>query len=305
MPRYIFPIFWAFTGSLCLAQTNDLPPLDTNRLLQELTTLVDKQESLQKSVTQRQIGTLQLAATSSSAAAKLYEDAVRNNLEKSGKSEPFSEWRRAHADELRSASFQAAAQMHARYLQMGLEYDPKEPETLAETSWEYAQALARVLADPKLAPSTDRARDLLQEPANKSEISRWLEVGSSWPPDKFWAPQAGNLEDILNKNVRPVWRDNKDLRLLSTWDLQIRLGEDRAKNNEQAAQDFSRNEKPRLLFQRARDLAVIGQPNRAITDILSIAQSNPSHPEFPAWVHSLKSMLKPESLEPASQTLPH
>lgn len=301
------PIFTAILLSatpLAFGQNADLPQVDAVRILQEIETLVSRQESQQKSLRQKQLNTLKPATSSSQASAKLFEEAVKAQSESTGRPPSFSEWRRANSDELRSASFQSATQLHARYLQMGLEHDPQKPDISADSSWEYAQALARVLSDTKLAPSTPMARELLFKPAKGSEISQWLEIGSAWPADKTWAPQAGNLEDILNKNVRFLWRENRDPRLISTWDLQIRLGEESAKNNEQAAQDFARNQKPRLLFHRARDLAVIGQPNRAVNEILSIAQSNPSHPDFPVWVNELKSMLKSEPPEPDSENIP-
>lgn len=277
------------------AQTNDLPALDTARLMQELQTLVDNQESQQKSLVQKQVNTLKPATASGQAAAKLYEDAaqeVGTKSDQQGQAKPQSDRRRALAEELRSESFQAAAQLHARYLQMALEYDPQNKAASANASWEYAQALARTLSDPKLSPSSNLAKELLQKPAKESVISRWLNIAHKWPSDKNWSPQAGNLDDILDKNVRSVWREEQDPRLLSTWDLQIQMAEDDAKSQPSTADKFAIS-KPKLLFSRARDMATLGQPNRAATEIFLIAQSNPNHPDFSQWVSEVKKILSP------------
>ncbi len=277
------------------AQTNDLTTLDTARLLQELQTLVDNQESQQKSLVQKHVNTLKPATASGQAAAKLYEDAAQAfgaKREQRDQAKPQSEGRRALAEELRSDSFQAAAQLHARYLQMALEYDPQNKTASANASWEYAQALARTLSDPKLSPSSNLAKELLQKPAKESVISRWLNVAHKWPSDKNWSPQAGNLDDILDKNVRSAWREQQDPRLLSTWDLQIRMAEDDAKSQPSNADKFAIS-KPRLLFSRARDMAALGQPNRAASEIFLIAQSNPNHPDFSQWVSEIKKLLAP------------
>jgi hypothetical protein len=287
----LLPFVLLLATSLAQTPPADLPALDSTRILQELEALVSKQTTQQQSLRQRQISTLRSAGSSGQAAAKTYEEAVKSLNEARDRQPPFSEWRRANAEQLRSDSFAAAAQLHVRYLQAGLEYDADKPEASADTSWQYVQSLAQVLADPKLAPTTPLARDLLFKPAKDSEISQWLMIGPTWPPDKVWAPQAGNIDDILQKNIRQIWRDKRDPRLLSTWDLQIQLGEESTKNNQQAAEKFAQEQKPRLLFARAKDLAALGQPNRAATEIFSLARSNPTHPDFTTWVNELKSFL--------------
>lgn len=291
---------WVSTANLW-PQTNDLPELDSAKILQELSALVEKNESQQKALLQKQVNTLKPATQSGQAAVKLYEDAVKESGSKRdqrGQEITYNDWRRTHAEELRSDSFQAAAQLHARYLQMALEYDPENKSASANASWEYAQALARILSDPKLAPSSISAKELLLKPAKDSVISQWLGVSPRWPSDKFWAPQAGNLAGILDKNVRSVWLEQRDPRLLTMWDLQIRTSEESASRDSTGAENFTSIQKPQLLFNRARDMAKIGQPNRAATEILLIAQEHPNHPDFSTWVNELKSLLTPAPAAP-------
>jgi hypothetical protein len=300
----LFTAFLLVSAAKLWPQTNDLPALDSAQILQELNALVEKNESQQKALLQKQVNTLKPATQSGQAAVKLYEDAVKESGSKRdqrGQEITYNDWRRTHAEELRSDSFQAAAQLHARYLQMALEYDPKNTAASANASWEYAQALARTLSDPKLTPSSKSAIELLQKPAKESVISQWLGVSQKWPSDKFWAPQAGNLVGILDKNVRSVWLEQRDPRLLSTWDLQIRVSEDSAKRQSSESENFASILKPRLVFNRARDMATLGQPNRAAREILLIAQSHPNHPDFSTWVNELKSLLTPAPASPIQE----
>jgi hypothetical protein len=52
---------------------------------------------------------------------------------------------------------------------------------------------------------------------------------------------------------------------------------------------------PRLQWSRAQDVFLIGQRNRAVTDMFNLIKTYPQHPDNAAWISRLESLLAPQA----------
>lgn len=275
----------------------DIPQGDQAAMLQELDAVEERQEQAAASSRKHLSTTLETAIRGGTQAAALLEEAMQNTTfeGKDNKAKSFSEWKSKNAGLLRSEQLQSAVAFHARYLLLGLQMrQPGKSDSTAESSFAYVRDYARLFADKKFLELPEPASNLLTKPAADGPIAKWLLLGDRLPAKDSWEPAAGNIDGILEKSVRPVWREKADLRLTSSWDLQIEFHGLRA---ESARLDLERKKfalitKPRLLFGRACDRAIQGQPNLAAKEILELIKAHPDHPDWPAWVAKLRAMLE-------------
>lgn len=290
-------VAFMMAAALPVRAQQDIPPLDGAQVLRELEAAEKKQAEAVRQRQQQIRATLQQGLTSDAAAAKLYEDAVRGTRfeGKDSQAAEFAEWKKTNSELLRSDRLRRAIQLHLRYLLLGMQRasDGETAAAMAAPSFQYARDLAAFQGDKSAAPLPREGAELLQRPAREGIFARWLSLSPDLPGDKEWESTAGHLDGILEKNVRVPWRAQKDARLLTAWDLQMDALSKRALGAELniEADNIGKTAKPRLVFNRASDKALLGQPNAAQKDILQLIREYPAHPDWPSWVARLREML--------------
>ena len=285
-----------------LAQS-DVNPVNADAILKEIETIEQKQKQTIASAKNSTLSRLQTAAASGAAAAGFYTDAVEEVQfqGQKGKAEAFIDWKKQNGDLLRSKPMQTALMLHLRYALLAVQRKGIEkPETLMPASEKYLSDL--IAADDVFEDKPpQQALDLLTKPLGQSVMAQWLRLGDWLPDDKDFELAPGNVTGILNKNIRPYLREAKSPNLIQTWDLQMQIEADRITTgrSDHKADEFNSVTRPRLIFQRAKDMATIGQPNRAVSGIIVLVRTYPEHPDFNTWVAEIKSMVKPPATAPA------
>lgn len=321
-PHYALGL--ALMSSPLLAQ-QDGPAVNADSILRDLDQIEQQQKQTIVSAKQAALNQLKAGSMSGSAAANLYAEAIEAvDFEgKPNKASALSDWKSANAELLRSKEMQAILTLHLRYLVMTLERASSEdPKVFVAPSLAYANELFNsdnlFFKEQKPdRPNSDRdkqeralmnqinaaKKDLLDKSVADGVFSKWLRLGQWLPKGDTWELTAGNLAGILEKNVRSQLREQKDPRLVDTWDMEMKLLADRATSGrlEFVAADFNTVTRPKLIFSRANDMILIGQKNRGISDIYMLVKANPQHPDFSKWVSRLRELLKkPEATEAAT-----
>jgi hypothetical protein len=292
-------LIFVLAGGSAFAQRD--ANINSSSVLRELETLVAKREGAVENSRAEAVRTLRPAASGGSQATSLYQTAVQETLfaGKQNQASAFADWRKANGDLLRSRDMQTAVGLHVRYLLLGMEAARTEDDNAsAAASAAYASDLAAFLANADKLPK--EASQLLNQPASDGVFAKWLRLGPFLPPAKQWEPAAGNLEGILEKNVRSVWRKTKNPDLLQTHDLVIEFESRRVADGklEHAADRFNSERLPRLLYLRAKDTALLGMKNRAASELMDTARRHPDHPDFDSWAQSIRQWVANET--PAS-----
>ena len=115
-----------------------------------------------------------------------------------------------------------------------------------------------------------------------------------------WEPVPGNVDGIYKVIVLPEFRANKDPRLLEYWDMLLKR---QAESVYPGMPDFDERQakfvaRPALLWSRAQDVMVLGQKNRAITEMFNLIKTYPQHPEVANWMKHLEGVLAPSAPAP-------
>ncbi|MFZ4483078.1 MAG: hypothetical protein ACOYOL_03755 [Chthoniobacterales bacterium] len=282
----------------------DAPPLNAAQVLQELDAAEKKQSDAKANDTRQRTAILREAVGGGPSASRLYEEAIKNTRFSSegANGKNLQDWARKNGDLMRSGEMQKCVQLHGRYLILGLSRSDEkvDPATLAAPSFEYARDLAALLEDDKYGSLPKEAKELMQKPASESVLVEWLNLGGQLPQGGDWEPKAGDLDGILEKNVRTHWRALKNPELIATWDFQIARNEKAAAAGKPPSELEQINKviKPRLLFGRAEDRALLGQQNTAQREILQLVRDYPLHPDWSRWVARLRELLNPSKPSP-------
>lgn len=292
------------------AQQQDIAPPNLDNILREITALEQKQKQGKLAERNALMGQIQSAASSGSAAASFYTQAVEEVQFKGKKDkvEAFIAWKKAHADLLRSKEMQAALLLHLKYLLMSLQRkDLEKPETQVPALMAYVNEL--VACDDLFAkqnPPSDETKSLLNKPVSGSIFAQWLPLAEWLPDGKNWEQKPGDVPGILEKNIRSAMRDKKDPQLIQTWDLEMKIEAARITTgrSDHQADQFNSVTRPRLQFKQAQDMALVGQPNRALAEIIALVRANPLHPDFGIWVAKIRESAKPSAPTPAAPAAP-
>lgn len=279
----------------------DAPPPDSAAILKELEAIEQKQEQARSTAKNTLIKTLQTAAANGQAATSFFADAVKE-VDFAGRRDSvtaFNDWRKNNSDLLRSKDMQTAATLYLRYAALSVQRKGEEDAApFIEPVLSYVNDLLSVESARGGWPGP--AKELLDKSLTDSVIARWVRLGDWLPDEKTWERVPGNVNGILEKNVRSELRAKKDPRLIQVWDLQIKTEADRATQgrSDHQVQRFNQVTRPKLLFDRAQDLKALGQPNRAAVEVLGLVRAHPEHPDFGRWVSSLREMVKPAETSP-------
>lgn len=309
-PRFV-AIGVFLSVSLLHAQQQDVAPPDLTALTKEIEALEQKQKLSKASEKSMMMAKIQAAMANGPAAANFYTQAVEEVQFKGKKDkvDAFIAWKKSHDDFLRSREMQTTLLLHLKYLLLSLQRkDLEKPETQLPAVMAYLNEL--VAADalfldqpaPKPAgsqkkapaPPMDERKGLLEKPLSQSVFAQWFRLDEWLPDGKSWELKPGDVAGILEKNVRSVLRAKKDPQLIQTWDLQIKVEADRITSGRSVhqADEFNEVTVPQLLFKRAQDMTVIGQPNRALTETITLVRTHPAHPDFDQWLDKIREAIK-------------
>ncbi len=290
-------ILTAGTATFPAKAQQDAMPLDAKQVLYQLEQAETKQAEATRARRQKMQSMLQEGLAGGPAATKLYEEAVRGTRfeGRSQQATEFAEWKKTNSEMLRSNWMQGAILLHLRYLLLGLQQTGGKiaAPQMAANSQQYARDLAAFLTDKPDAPPSREGLDLLQRPARDGVFVRWLSMSDLLPRDGEWEASAGNIDGILETNVRAPMRKEKDPRLLTTWELQLDLLLKRAQSATLTIEsgNLEKITRPRLIYGRAGDKILLGQTNAGQKDILQIIREYPQHPDWPTWVAKLRELL--------------
>ena len=293
--------------SLLHAQVKDAPAPDPGATLKEIDALEQKQKLGKLTGRNAVIGQIQAVASSGSAAASFYAQAVEEVQFKGKKSagETYAAWRKSRAELLRSKEMQTALLMHLKYLLLSFQRkDLEKPETLLPAVNAYLSDL--IACEPIFSGAPEEARGLLDKSIGQSVFAEWLQFGEWLPDEQAWESKPGDIPGILEKNLRSIMREKKDPQLIQTWDLEMRLAADKitAGRSAHRIDQFNAVTRPRLQFKQAQDMIVIGQPNRGLAAMIGLARTNPWHPDFAVWVARIRELVKPASDQTSPQPAP-
>lgn len=322
-----FPFCFVALALTTLHAQQDAPAVNVDTILRDLDNIEQQQKQTIVSARQAAMNRLKTGASSGSAAASLYADAVEAvSFEgKANKVSAVNDWKSANADLLKSKEMQAILQLHLKYLLLSLDRGASDqPALFVAPALAYANELFN--ADSlftKMEKKSDRPnaerdkqeqalnnqinearKDLLDKSVADGVFAKWLRLGQWLPKADGWELAPGNLAGILEKDVRGQLREQKDAKLIDTWDMEMRLLAERATSGrlEFAATDFNTVTRPKLMFARANDMIIVGQKNRGVNEIYMLVKTYPQHPEFSKWVDRLRELLKKP--EPAAAVAP-
>lgn len=318
MFRRLLPLCVAMS-SLCAQQ--DGPAVNADAILRDLDQIELKQKQTVLSARQTAINQIRAAAANGATAADLFEKAVEATQFEGtqNKGAAYADWKKAKAPLLRTKEAQSALVLHLRYLALSMERkNADKPDDLVSPSLSYGNDLAVADALFLKLTSPDRTKDqqgldkealklrdeLLNKPLTDSIFVKWLQLAPFLPKAEGWELVPGNLSGILEKNVRPVLREQKNAALLPTYELEMKVLADRVTNThrEHDAVTFNTVLLPRIQLARANDMIALGQRNRGIAEIYGMVKKYPQHPDFTKWVGRLRELLTPA--KPAAAPAP-
>lgn len=271
--------------------------MDAAQALRELDSLAKlRNEQAATNLSARQ-KVLAEAAEGGSSAAESYKKAVE--ALHTGSNADFDDWSRDKADLLRSEQMQNAIMLHARYLLLGMEARQaaaKPPGATEQTAREflgYSRQLAELISKEKWFGSAPReAKELLEKPVQDEVFVRWLGLGDYLPSKESWEEKPGNIEGILEKNVRVPLRASKEASVLAAWDAQIDFLRQRALHSSEAAKTkINQTDLPRALYSHALDKKLLGLRNGFLRDTLALTKQHAGHPDWDKWAKSLRDEL--------------
>jgi len=304
-PKLLLPITFALAFNTFLpCQAEDMPSPDLSAVIAELKAITDNQKAARQSTLSVAISQFEASAANPSNAARAYADAKRV-VDFDGQTNAglkFAEWRKKNDDLLRSKGLQMAATLHLDYLALSLR-QCGEPDTAArvQESLDYVAQLGESrtsnAADLK---TSNEVKDLLNKPIQEGVIAKAAQISEVLGKLKGWEMVAGNIDGILEKNVRRVLRKEKDTRVIDTWDLQLDLEGKVAKtsDSEIAITNFENTRRPQLLWRKATEFVTIGQPVRGLSLMVELIRTNPTHPEMETWLEQATSLARAQQGTP-------
>jgi hypothetical protein len=319
LPRPTFTLVLIVSAlGLKAVDAQDLPtPQNATEILRELDRVDQGAKLKEENRRSAAITQVQAAANSGPAAVDLYLRSLENTKYLENHQE-YVDWNRKNQELLHSISFQNAVQLQMRYLAMALQRNDKHdayaqiPEYLSYLETLSAQKSLRTQSQDNSSDnnasakqvqnktakttSTDKpypeALTLINQPVEKSTVVQWLQI-SDLLPEKNFEHTAGNYQSIMEKNIRGPLRAKNDPRIIQTWDLQIAQETANAtdSNSKQQADAFNQTRLPELLFRKAKDTAVIGQPNRALGQVMVLVRNYPENPSAQDWIDAARGLL--------------
>ena len=298
----------------------DAPPLDVAALLKALHGIKDQQTQQAKAAKQKALQQIQTAGASPASAVASWEEAVRaaqfEGAAKEGSQ--FKEWREREGEALKEKEAANAALLHFKWMALTMQRSigtpMKEllPQVIAFTKEVAADQAAietldeNIRKEKEMAGSNKHGKDrktndeavkkmhdqIIRAPVNGSVAAQVLKIVDLLTIEK-WEMSAGNLDGIYTNIILPQLRDARDPRLLEFWDMKLKRESDTAARTKLAFEidKFNQVRRPDLLWNRAQDILVLGQRNRALGEMFNLVKANPNHPHADEWVAAMEKNL--------------
>jgi hypothetical protein len=309
----------------------DAPPVDLNQLKQTLATLRDQQAAQTKA--QKVAATQQIMAVAGSAerATAMWEDAIRatqfDGAAKEGAQ--FREWKEKDGEALHSKEAGNAARLFFHWLGLTLQRSSgvpvKEllPAIVAYTKDVTNDQLAieafeenlkhEKEQDAKRKPNNNNQRkgdegqvkkmhdSIINRPLAGSPVVQWLRLGE-YVNVPNWEQSPNNVNGIFERIVLPELRTQKDPRVLEYWDMRMKREADAASRTRLSFEvdKYNTVRRPALMWKRASELVVLGQKNKAISEMVGLIKANPTHPEAANWLLEIEQLVSPPPPAPAA-----
>jgi hypothetical protein len=310
------------------AQTQDASPVDVPNLLRELKAIREKQVTQVKTRRQSALQTVQAAAANGERAAALWQEAIKairfDGAPKEGAL--FGEWKDKEGDGLNSREARNAARLYFTWLSLTMQRDAgATTKDLLLPVIAYTKELSahqqmvesleeEIKKDKELAASkthgTRRAggegnvkkmNDQILKDLAGSPVVQWMKLQEFVTPEK-WTSNPGDADAIFTQIVLPELRAQKDPRVLEYWDLRLKKEADAASKAKLVfdVDKFNNQRRPALLWRRAQDQLLIGQRNRAMTEMFGLIKNHPQHPEADDWIANLEATMGSSSVPAAA-----
>lgn len=289
----------SFSISLC-AQDSD--KIDSVSILSALKAIKKKHEETQKVEDSKLVQQIYATAANTAAAINFYQEAVRVTRFEGQNRETtqFNEWRRKgrDADHMKDRSWQEALRLHLYYLAITLQ------DSLGVATKDLLPQLLNYTK--QLASEQDSVAgqdEWLNHPITESIFVRWLLLSDQLANLENWEMAPGNLDEIYQKTILPELRKQKDARLLDYWDIRIQMEATQAGNSQRAfdIDKFNQITKPKLLWNRASEMVVLGQKSKAAAEMMALIKGNPNHPDVGDWIGKLEKLAQGGSNQTSSE----
>lgn len=305
------------------AQQQDAPPIDAAQLLTALKALRTQQAAQVQANRAKILRDVQAAGASGASAAAAWEEAVRQ-VQFNGaahESAQFREWKDKEGEALKESEVQNAAKLYFQWVALtlqragGVPVKDLLPQVIQYTKDLAADQLTIEALDDRLKKESDptaaaskranarekRKDDQATKRMHDQILNRNVASGAPVQALKAaefmnvpkWEHSAGNVDGIFQNVILPELRAQKDPRLLEYWDMKLKREAEAAAKSKLSfdADKFAQVRKPELLWNRAQDLAVLGQKNRAIGEMFNILKTYPTHPAAGDWMTKLEATL--------------
>lgn len=325
-----------FLALPCAALAQDAPPINAAEILATLRQLREAQTAQEKSAKQTAIQQAAQGAASGERALALWVEAVRVTQFQGAAQEnaAFREWKDREGEGLKSREGQAAAQLFFKWLGLtlqrssGVEVKDLLPQLIAYTKEATALDVAADALDETIRKERDAAAgmprrsnvrekvadsqsvkraidQMFKRPLSASPVVEWMKLGEYVRPEQ-WEASPGNIDGIFQKIVLPELRAQKDPRALEYWDIRLKREAEAAtaRRVDFEIAKFNSVRRPELLWSRAVEMGMIGQKNRAATEMLALIKANPTHPDTAKWIGELEKLLTPQPAAPATVPTP-
>jgi hypothetical protein len=305
----------------------DGPAIDPAQLLQALKGLKDQQSQQAKTSRQAVLKSAQASAASGQAAAAAWIEAVRETqfqgVEKEGAQ--FRDWKEKEGALFSEKEVQTAAHLYFRWLTLTTQHtlgtttkdllpniiqytkDVLADSAAMDALMEHAQK-EKDRANPRTAgPNTRGARNTSEDDRVKREHDQILNRAlPNSPPVKAlhaeelikvdaWEMKPGDVDGIYTNVILPELRKARDPRVLEYWDMKIKLEGEAVKTKPAFDQDkFTKERRPELLWNRAKEFGEIGLRNKGIAELFQVLRANPQHPKFSEWIGEFETLVSPK-----------
>jgi len=290
--------------------------LDRAKALEELKRIEQKNDKMTQDMLGKAARDWGEAGVDKFKAGQLYQESYRNvefGRTQEGDTR-FQQWKIENKENLVSAEFTAAVQLHVQYLALvcrqalGEKEVPKAAEWAAY--WERLFQSKDVPENPADLPEPktkggkkrgsagsrrqgDTGGDEFTKPAVDSCLVRDRQLQGFLAGVKEAEVASGTVDGVFNKVVRPRLREAKSRDLLRLWDQRIAAMDEQVEKGAKTlgADDFKILRRPELLWERADDLEKIGDQESAWAQKMEILKSHPYHPKTEEWIAELKLAL--------------
>ena len=339
MKPSVIPLIVATLAVPAFAQLNDAPPVDMRQLLQGLRQFKEQNETGLKTRRNAAYQQVTTAAASLDKAAAYWTDAVLA-VQFAGvdhQTTAVRDWKQGEGEGLKAKEGANAARLHLVWLGLTIQHAAgAEAKQLLTSVIDFTKQLeaddaaishlvevidktkakkgtpnkalseethAKKIHDSilKMSVTTSPVAKRLQIADLLGDVAKKKKKGEDAPP-ATWETVPGNVNGIYTAIILPEFRATKDARLLEYWDLMIRKEQEGiyAGMPDFEERQWSQVKKPAMLWSRTQDLLLIGQRNRAVTEMFNLIKAFPQHPDAASWIAQLEGSITSPIQAPAS-----